>query len=330
MRLSGLSLAAILLFSLNALAQRSTTPSAPPPAPAPSPVVSSPPPAPVHVSTPSTPVSTPSPSPSVSHTSVTPSSPSPVPVSHVAPSPSPSSGHASAPAPTEPSKSAPVARAPEPDARRVVTDERLSGAERIVPARRIGENPPEQAPAPKPAEPDLRRRVCENPPCKETPEPRVDPDLRRRICVNGSCGCPAGQTATKDGCVTTVVNPVNTCEPGRSWNGASCANICPANQSWNGISCAPYGQCQPNQTWNGSNCVTSTECAGVEGGAASLIMELRSLRAEIQQACSQSSSAQRCTDLKMQQSGTLARYRMLWSGAPVACRTGLPDPASLM
>jgi len=59
-----------------------------------------------------------------------------------------------------------------------------------------------------------------------------------------------------------------------------------------------------------------------------LANELRSLKAQIQFACSQS-PAQECNDLTLRQMGSVQRYQMLLSEAGPACRVTLPDPLSL-
>jgi hypothetical protein len=140
MRLSGLVVAAVMLFSSAVFAQHSsTTPSSPPPSAAPS----TPPPAPAPGPGPSISLSTSSASsvPSASHSSA-PSSPSlvSIPESHAAPMPGSSDSHA-------------------------------SGNEgKIVASPRIGEAPPTKETKEKDSktsEADLRRRICPDGPCQE-------------------------------------------------------------------------------------------------------------------------------------------------------------------
>lgn len=173
MRLSSLSVAAVLLFSSIASGQHTppSAPSTPPPSPPPSTTPSTPPPA-----------STPSPAPSistsatsnvsVSHSGASSPSPASVPENRVAPSPGPATSPVSVSAAPDfnSNKVAPVLRAPESAAQRVIPDEKISGGQKVVTARRIGENPPEKEHEPQPAQPDLRRRICDGGPCKE-PQP---------------------------------------------------------------------------------------------------------------------------------------------------------------
>src|SRR5258708_10204747 len=299
MRLSGLSVAPILLLTSSLFGQH--TPSAPPP-PAPAPSVSSSSSSSTASSASATHYSAPSPSPSsspspvsvpASHASAS-SSSSPPAASHVSVSPSNSSmSSGKAPSP---------ARSPESGSQRVISEEKIDGTEgRIVPAKRIGENPPEKEREAKPADPDLRRRICDNGPCKEpVVKPQPESDLRRRVCVNGTCGCPAGQVAGKGGCVAPAAEArAQQCEVGASWNGASCV-------------------------------YTQTECAGITGQAAALAAELRSIQAEMQAACFNDPSSQECYNANRHLEEARLRYRMLLNGAPSECRRGLADELSLL
>jgi hypothetical protein len=316
MRLSSLSLAVILLFSSVVFAQHATpsaAPSAPPPSPTPS---AAPSPAPAPNPAPTAPSPPPSftPSASVSH-NAPPSNPTPsAPVSHVEPSatPSPSHGFSATSTDSNSGRIAPVVRTPESDARRVIPEQKVPDEGRIVPAPRIGENPPEKAP--RPGEPDVQRRICRGASC---PEPQTKPDesdLRHRICLNGPCTCPAGQTSTKGGCAPVAV--VEQCQPGQVWNGGACV-------------ASP--QCQAGEYWNGANCsVSSVECAGLNGRAAILIAELQSLSSRVRQACSDDPVGQDCMARKQEQEGAVQRYRMLLSEASAVCRAALPDPAALI
>lgn len=342
MRLSGLSLAAVLIFSSIVFAQHSgtsSTPSAPAASPAPAAA-----PSPSHSSSPSsTPSSSSSSSSSSSHSSMS-SAPASVHENHSAPSSGATFSHTPNSAASETHSAPSASRVRQPDTERVTPDQRVSGESRIVGAPRIGEHPVEKPEEPKPAEPDLRHRVCEGAECKEPAKVEPpQPDLRHRVCVTGNCGCPPGQTAGKGGCVTPPpptppagVNDTRAtgCETGTVWNGTACASApgnCPVGLVWNGVSCAPYRQCRAGETWDGTRCVsTPAECAGYEGRAAPLVMELRNLRAEVQQACGANPSGQACIDLRQDQQNAHARYLGLWSEAPSACRTTLPDPGSLL
>jgi hypothetical protein len=200
---------------------------------------------------------------------------------------------------------------------RVIPTQKVTAEDRIAPAARIGENSAEKEREAKPAEPDLRRRICEGAACKEpATKPVPESDLRRRACPNGTCGCPAGQTASKGGCVSTpVASATNQCQPGESWNGGACL---------------PSSQCRAGEYWNGVNCTTaSSNCAMFIGRGAMLASELRSLKAQIQAACSQNQTAQDCNDIKMRQMGAVQRYQMLLSEAGPTCRTSLLDPLAL-
>jgi hypothetical protein len=296
MRLSGLSVVAVLLFTSSLLAQHTT--SAPAPSPAPSPVASAsaPSPAPSMSSSASS-------SASMSHASAP--SPASAPESHVSASPNPVASHASVSA--SPSSVSSVAAAPvrtsESGARRVDSQEKLDGTEgKIVPARRIGDDPPEKDHEAKPADPDLRHRVCENGACKEpvVAKPLPESDLRRRVCVNGTCPCGPGETAVKNGCVAAAAEVrAQDCQAGASWNGASCVE-------------------------------STTECASITGQAAALAAELRSIKAEMQNACTSDPSGSECSSTKGRLEDARVRYRMLVNGALPQCRTGLADESSLL
>ena len=346
MRHSSLSFVAILLFSSIVIAQHheaGSTPSAPPPSPAPSaapapapapppPPAPAPAPAPVvtHYSSPS-----PAPSEPASHISA-PSMPTAVstPETHATPAPVVSTGHISGVTATDGSSArpAPVTHAPQSDARGIIPERKISGESKIIPAPRIGDNPPEKA---KPA-PDLRRRVCLAGPCNTTPVSPAPPqsDLRHRICLTGPCSCPSGQSWSKNGCVGAAPTPppIEQCQPGELWSGGACAatNQCQPGEIWNGGACVPSNRCMPGQVWNGVDCIPSAgECASIDARAAMLANELRGLKAQIQQSCGQDPPAQDCEDLQLRQKGALQRYQMLLAEAGPTCRTTLADPTSL-
>jgi hypothetical protein len=106
---------------------------------------------------------------------------------------------------------------------------------------------------------------------------------------------------------------------------------CGTGQYWNGSACAAIARtCQPTEYWNGVACVNSqAECATFTGSAAVVAEEVRAIRVRMQNACSNDPSGQECSDLKQSYAGAILRYRMAISGAPVSCRTMLPDPLSL-
>ena len=326
MRLSSLAFAAVLLIPTIALAQHTNSaPTAPPPSPPPS-VVPSPPPPP--------PPPPPAPSMSVPHISPPSAPPASFPESHVAPIPSvgPVSGSSS----TESNsvRTTPISHAPEPNSRGITPDEKIPGESRIVGTPRIGEKPPDKEGSAKRDEPDVRHRICDNGPCKE-PAPKPEPpesDLRHPVCPKGPCPCPPGETSGKGGCVTTVVNPVPPCQPGSGVDCTAVVSSCLPGQIWNGGQCVGAAQCPGGQVWNGMSCVTATsQCIAVEARAAATIAELRNLRSNVQEACGQDPSGQKCVDLKQDQQQAWARYNLLWNEAPVDCRTTLlPDPGSLI
>jgi hypothetical protein len=325
MRLSSLSLAAVLLFSSIAFAQHheaGSAPSAPPPSPppaaAPSPAPAPPPPPPP---APSPAPSFSPPAPSVSHSAPSPAPAPSIPESHVAPTPSPALGPSPAPgaasgaARSGPSSDkTPIAHTPEPG--RVVPAQKISGEDRVEAAPRIGEHPQEKDRLAKPADPDLRRRACEGEACKEPVAKPVPPesDLRRRICVNGSCGCPAGQTASKNGCVTTVVStPETPCQPGMAWNGAACA---------------PNGSgCRAGQTWNGVSC--QQDCATFEARAAAIKHSVWVARTQRDEACKNGSTTADCSSAQGSYDFEVGRYRTLQNEAAPECSAMLAaDPTS--
>jgi hypothetical protein len=340
MRLSVLALAAVLLIPAIVFAQHAgSAPSAPPPSPPPSAAPSPPPPPPTPPPpSPAPPAPSAAPSVSVSHSSA-PSVPSPasVPESHVTAGPSSSSRTSGSSAgELDSGRAAQTSHAPEADAQRIVPDQKISGESRIVAAPRIGDKPPEKEGEAKKDEPDWRRRICDNGVCKEPPLKPEPPEsgLRRAPCLKGQCPCPPGETATKGGCVAPV-NPPTPCQPGLVTNGVDCTSAstsCPAGQSWNGTRCVPSTQCPAGEVWNGASCMAATsECLSYESRAAATIAELRNLRSEVQQACGQNPSGQKCMDLKQDQQLAFGRYDALWNEAPTSCRvTLLPDPGSLI
>jgi hypothetical protein len=309
MRLSSLSLAAILLLSSVVFAQHhetGTAPSAPPPSPASGTAASSAP-----NPTPSALTAAPAPSPApsiatgaantaVSHASA-PTVPAPTSVP-VTPGSGSTGSHATISPPTE-SRSVPTATSPahEPraDPGRLIPDQKVSGETKIGSAPRIGQNSPGK-------------------------EWKADPprtDLRRRVCVTGPCPCAPGQRAGKGGCIANppvdepVVQPVEPCQPGEIWNGAVCM---------------PSSPCAPGESWNGVSCVASAaECASIDGRAAILVTALRTLKAQIRDACGQNPPGQDCEDLKQRQGEALQRYQMLRTEAGPSCQATLADLASL-
>jgi hypothetical protein len=300
MRLSGLVIAAVMLFSSAVFAQHSSTsPSSPPPSAAPS----TPPPAPAPGPGPSISLSTSSASsvPSASHSSA-PSSPSPVriPESHAAAGPSSADSH-------------------------------VSGNEgKIVASPRIGEAPSTKETKEednKTSEADLRRRICPDGPCQEPERKPAESDLRRPICKDRDCAkCPAGESAGKNGgCVSTTAAATNTpVNP-------TVSHDCPARETWNGAACVVSArQCRPNEYWNGTSCVASSaECVSIDSRAAALAEEIRGDRAQMRTPCSEDPYGQECNRLTQSYDAAVQRYRMLIGEAPVGCRPRLADPLSL-
>lgn len=301
MRLSGLSLAAVLLLSSLAFAQHQTA--APPPPP--------PPPPPAAVPAPESHISAPS----------APSTPAPAsaPATHV------DTGHfdnSSTPSNPAPASSMPAAHTPEPD--RVAPDQKIVGDEKIESAPRVGEDEhsdirtkdtPEKEKEAR-AEPDLRRHICGDKPC-QSPEPKpVEPDKerKRRPCEKQPCPCPPGEKASGGGCVATVVENNGQCQPGQVWSVGSCiARTCPHNE-----------------TWDGTRCVASPDqCLALEGAAARLISQLRALKTRMQEVCAQDPSSQDCADLTQEHDRLREQYRALWNQASPFCRGRLPDPDTL-
>ena len=261
MRLSGLSVVAVLLFTSSLLAQHTTSASSAP-ATSPAPSISS----------------NAASSASMSHASAPSPSPASAPVNHVSatPGPSPSSAGAA----------------------RTSSPERASESV----ARRVDQNQPQKDHEAEPVDPDLRHRICEKGACKEpvVAKPVPESDLRRRVCVNGTCPCGPGETAGKNGCVAAAAEVrAQDCQAGASWNGTSCV-------------------------------FTQTECAGITGQAAALAAELRSIKAEMQNACTNDPSGSECSSTKGRLEDARVRYRMLLNGALPQCRTGLADESSLL
>lgn len=303
MRISGLSIAAVLLLSSVAFAQHHDAPSAPPPPPPPPAAA----PSPAPILTPSAPAA---PAPE-SHASApsAPSSPGPAPAAHPE-----ASSTRNNPGP------APEARAPE--ANRVVPDQKIVSEEKIESAPRVGEDTgpeprakdtPEKAKGAK-ADPDLRRHICGDKPCQSPePKPVEDKESKRRPCEKEPCPCPPGEHRSGGGCVATVVQNNGQCGAGEFWNGASCITR----------------TCPPNEVWNGTRCTTQDDCAAIEGSAANLIAQLRALRTKMQGTCAAVPSSDDCMDLTQQHDSFREQYRALWNQGSPLCRGRLPDPDAL-
>jgi hypothetical protein len=151
---------------------------------------------------------------------------------------------------------------------------------------------------------DLRRRDCLNEACKEKETPPVKPvpesDLRHRVCVGEACPCGPGEPVGKNGCVAPAVQ-------------------------------ARSQQCEVGATWNGIRCEQSTtDCASIRARAGALAEELRSIKADMQAACTNDPSGSECENAKQRLEGVRQQYRMLMSGASAQCRAGLPDEISLI
>jgi len=259
-----------------------------------------------------TPASAPAPSPAPSPAISAPAPPPPAPsissssssasISHVSsPSPSPASIPSShvasspSPAPSHGSTNSPSYSSSSPKA---------SAPERAPDSatRRVDPNQPEKNREAK-ADPDLRRRICDNGACKEK-EPPANPapesDLRRRVCVGGACPCGPGESAGKNGCVANALE-------------------------------TKAQQCEVGATWNGVRCEQSTaDCASIRARAVALAEELRSIKAEMQAACTNDPSGSECENARQRMEDVRELYRTLINGASAQCRAGLPDEISLI
>jgi len=140
------------------------------------------------------------------------------------------------------------------------------------------------------AKTELRRRTCENGPCKETPAAPTKPDVRQGVVQ---------------------------CQPNEIWNGAACVPASPA-------------QCKAGEFWDGLCCVnTAQKCASFNTRGAMQQNEIRGIRTELEQACRNNPSGQKCVELRQSYDGAILRYRMLMNEAPVACRSLLLDPLAI-
>ena len=307
MRLSSLGsvlgLAAVLLFSSTVLAQHheASAPSSPPPSAAPSPA---PAPAPSAAPAPAPAPSAP-PSASFSHSEASAPVSARAPESHVESSASPTS-HVSGSTFTQP----PPVTAPRSDAERVSPSNKISNDDKLAPTPRIRERVPDKERPVKPVEPDLRPRICIGSDCKE-PAVTANPpqsDLRHRICPGGLCKCPPGETAGKGGCVAA---PVVVTEPVYQ----------DQDQYQNRY------QCPSGQWWDGARCVwPAIGCVNITSRAEMLLSELRSLAAQVRDACSNNSTSAECDDATTRRDEAVQRYRMLQNEATPDCRAQLPEP----
>jgi hypothetical protein len=122
--------------------------------------------------------------------------------------------------------------------------------------------------------------------------PSAEAELRRPVC-------PPGHSADKKGvCIadTTITNVSSQCPP--NGNGVSCTN-------------------------------NSDRCASVRGQLDAAAAELRSIRAEMQNAgCSVAFPGQGCDSLAQRREAAMAQYRALQQAGP-NCAGTLLDPLSL-
>jgi hypothetical protein len=144
----------------------------------------------------------------------------------------------------------------------------------------------------------------------------VDSNLRRPVCKGKACACPPGEVQGKNGgCVAAPTNNSG-CSAGQSRNGGACSSSA--------------HQCSPDTYWNGGSCVArQADCAAINSRSASLANEVRAAKVQMQNACSNNSSAQECSGQKQNYDGAVERYRMLMNEASANCRTLVPDPLSL-
>lgn len=325
MRLSTVSVLAVLLASSAAFAQHHETasaPSAPAASPAPTPAPGFSPPS--------------SSAPSMSHSAPSAPAPSSAPVIHSAPMPSatPSPMHSSMPAssPTTNSiRSAPEAR-PQPDAA-------ANASAKSPTANKIASD---EHPSPSPAikrlaESDLRHRICGGGKCPdggpEVQNAKPPQDDALRHCLTAECKCPAGQSPGKGGCVANPTNPPVTkseaCSAGTSWNGSSCVptnELCPAGQSWDGARCT-IASCPAGKILRAGACME--DCTMTNARAYAVIPDVQSARRDRDDACRQGLATTQCQLADGHYQNILAEYRMLWAGAPAECRAPLPVPDTL-
>lgn len=325
MRLSTVSVLAVLLVSSVAVAQHHETgsaPSAPSPSPAPSPAPSFSPPAPS--------------APSISHSAPSAPSPSGAPVFHSAPAPSPSPNpmHSSMPSNSTSSNSA--RSAPESKPRSDATgniSSKSPTANKIESDDRASQSPAMK----RPAESDLRHRICAEGKCpdpaSEVQNAKPPQDDALRHCLTAECKCPPGQSPGKGGCVANPTNPPvaknGTCSAGTAWNGSSCVatnEICPAGQNWDGAGCS-IASCPAGKILRGGTCME--DCTMTNARAYPMIPDVQSARRDRDDACRQGLATTQCQQAEGHYQNVLAEYRMLWTSAPVECRAPLPVPDTL-
>jgi hypothetical protein len=160
----------------------------------------------------------------------------------------------------------------------------------------------------KPTQPEKRgffsflRHPFRRPEPKPRPEIKpAEPDLHL-ACKHEPCAvCPPGRSMGKTGGCGAATPPVTIAR----------------------------GECRAGLVWNGVACGNTIDCARFTGQAAALANELRGIKAEMETACSNNSSAQECSEVTLRYYGAVSRYRELQNEAPVSCRSMLPDPLSL-
>jgi hypothetical protein len=152
------------------------------------------------------------------------------------------------------------------------------------------------------------------------PKPVTIAEFKRPVpCRKGHCpACPPGESRDGKGvCVGAAVASV-------------ASNECALGQIWNGGACVPGTTCQPGTFWNGASCaVNGPGCAVYESRAAAMSSELRSIKIDMDRACTQDPMGQQCLEFTMQHDGALLRYRGLLTEAPSSCWGLMPDPLSL-
>ena len=122
-------------------------------------------------------------------------------------------------------------------------------------------------------------------PFRKAPPPQPALYLPRPICPKGRCApaCPVGQVRSGDACTTPVIAA---CFPGQIWDGVSC------NQS-------SLYQCSRGQIWNGSACLYTTRfldsCFGLRTALVRQAQRVQMAESIRQSACA-NGPAQECSE----------------------------------
>jgi hypothetical protein len=142
-------------------------------------------------------------------------------------------------------------------------------------------------------------------PFHRAPRPQPLSYLPRPICPKGHCfpGCPVGQVRSGSACTTPVIPA---CIPGQIWHGIACGSD-------------TRSQCSPGEIWTGGTCLYTTRfldnCVGLRTALERQARRVQAVESNRQNACA-NGAAQGCSEATARwqseenlRQNLLARYR---------------------